>query len=676
MVDIEQTSGSIKDMHLVMDDMKIQEDTSSSPPCEEMKIMQRAVEAGERMEMEDDLKSNLNVNVNSNSNTKYPMEEMLHDCENTIGTVIDSSISTFREQIQGAMSAMMKNLLVTNPSENLHLDRFHTYLSEKNMHNGKGSSSEKEKQLKECVMTLIAENNTLTEELKGQQSLILQLQRDLVREKIARSELNKVVHDETRHPLRSLPKLPSSQKLEHELWQEGSSVNFGFFNKENENIKKKEHVPVKPVEMELGLMGMEDDNMVVKVQDPIASPSLSGFRNSFMDQLLPSSLLLDSPSRLQYGGAEPINIPDSIQETTQVLCQSCSAQTLDVISSPADVQCLPCNHVLCQKCVDDEMKSVSLSDAMILMNCSFCEAAVADIKLLHEHLTSPHPSPLSVLSGRSPSSSAQSLFANGENTPHLSDIETVLDRFDGDIQKSIDYLLAEYAHAQTSTLENNNGCVNGMNMNGMSRIVTPACGPAGGPSLSNWKTEVCIYYLQGKCNKNKRTCSFAHGESDLVKTLNGNNTGLASSACKRSGSADLLRSPMAQCLNGTNGPNGVAPRSQNYKTELCYYFLKGCCNYSMEECRFAHGQIDLRKSMEGSTASSPANSFEFATMDLNARNNSYPSINGSHMEESHQCQLHNGYPPMHLPSLHAPTMSPNAPVWPAMGTSSSRTAFP
>ncbi|RHY44484.1 hypothetical protein DYB30_012850, partial [Aphanomyces astaci] len=30
------------------------------------------------------------------------------------------------------------------------------------------------------------------------------------------------------------------------------------------------------------------------------------------------------------------------------------------------------------------------------------------------------------------------------------------------------------------------------------------------------------------------------------------------------------------------------------KTEMCFYYLKGCCNYSTDECRFAHGESDLR----------------------------------------------------------------------------------
>ena len=146
-------------------------------------------------------------------------------------------------------------------------------------------------------------------------------------------------------------------------------------------------------------------------------------------------------------------------------------------------------------------------------------------------------------------------------------------------------------------------------------------------SANNWKTEICMYYMQGKCNKTRRTCSFAHGESDLVRP-SGSSSSAASSKhvpgyktriCQayENGTCTKPRRdcPMAHGVNdlrdggsGSGGSGGsqtilpsATPRLQSYKTELCYYFLKGNCNYSKEECRFAHGQNDLR-TVEGNTA--------------------------------------------------------------------------
>ncbi|KAL4110479.1 hypothetical protein PRIC1_002170 [Phytophthora ramorum] len=151
-------------------------------------------------------------------------------------------------------------------------------------------------------------------------------------------------------------------------------------------------------------------------------------------------------------------------------------------------------------------------------------------------------------------------------------------------------------------------------------------GPPPGSS-SNWKTEICMYYMQGKCNKTRRTCSFAHGESDLVRP-SGVSTGGGSSKHGPSYKTRLCQAyengtcpksrrdcPMAHGVNdlrdgssvsGGSGGNqpilpSATPRLQSYKTELCYYFLKGNCNYSKDECRFAHGQSDLR-TVESNTA--------------------------------------------------------------------------
>ncbi|ETV74226.1 hypothetical protein H257_11177 [Aphanomyces astaci] len=180
--------------------------------------------------------------------------------------------------------------------------------------------------------------------------------------------------------------------------------------------------------------------------------------------------------------------------------------------------------------------------------------------------------------------------------------------------------------------------------------------PAAPPTAAlNWKTELCVYFLQGKCNKTRRTCSFAHGETDLLPRHHPpNSAGAATSSghfktrlcplyldggsCPRSrrdcplahGESDLVPAPPSSvvpsaCSSSSAAPplppllplqlaqqnhlvhngvlssqapptsnGGLGPRLQNYKTEMCFYYLKGCCNYSTEECRFAHGESDLR----------------------------------------------------------------------------------
>lgn len=136
-----------------------------------------------------------------------------------------------------------------------------------------------------------------------------------------------------------------------------------------------------------------------------------------------------------------------------------------------------------------------------------------------------------------------------------------------------------------------------------------------------------MYYMQGKCNKTRRTCSFAHGESDMMRSTgtsigtgntkpgpNYNKTRLCQAYENGTCPKSRRDCPMAHGVNdlrdvgsGNSGSSSqpmlqaATPRLQSYKTELCYYFLKGNCNYTKEECRFAHGQNDLR-TVESNTA--------------------------------------------------------------------------
>lgn len=225
----------------------------------------------------------------------------------------------------------------------------------------------------------------------------------------------------------------------------------------------------------------------------------------------------------------------------------------------------------------------------------------------------------------------------------VEELDTILQRFDGQESAAIDHILL------THPIFNPAMGAEGREESGLVSMASPSpslssslghgktslhrsssqSGSSGPPpgSSSNWKTEICMYYMQGKCNKTRRTCSFAHGESDLVRPSGSN---LPSSSSKHgpnyktrlcqayeNGTCTKSRRdcPMAHGVNdlresgsasgGSSGNQQIlpsaTPRLQSYKTELCYYFLKGNCNYSKEECRFAHGQSDLR-TVESNTA--------------------------------------------------------------------------
>lgn len=201
------------------------------------------------------------------------------------------------------------------------------------------------------------------------------------------------------------------------------------------------------------------------------------------------------------------------------------------------------------------------------------------------------------------------------------------------------------------------------------------------PGGTNWKTEMCMYYLQGKCNKTRRTCSFAHGESDLVRTMSVKHTSSTSyksrmcpqwleGSCPKSrrecalahGENDL-RDGLAllgqNAVGASGGASGAAsggiaaptlpttaPRLQNYKTELCYYYLKGCCNFTTEECRFAHGESDLRtvesNTLEWSTHAAGVGGTAGYMPDAYAADKT-PSVSMQQPPQHHQHQFQHQY---------------------------------
>ncbi|EQC37150.1 hypothetical protein SDRG_05377 [Saprolegnia diclina VS20] len=305
-------------------------------------------------------------------------------------------------------------------------------------------------------------------------------------------------------------------------------------------------------------------------QDPQASPSplSTSLRNSNMGQFLPSSLL-DSPCVMPATAA-------TMHSALLTKLPTADAFSLDGAKPDAEAK-----------------DRSSLSSRRTTSNSSNDDSVDSD-----DSSASSNNSTLSML---------QELF----DGISLDDLQDALRASNGEVAKTMDYLLKHHASLKPSVAP------------------LPAAKPEFRAASSNWKTEMCMYYLQGKCNKTRRTCSFAHGESDLVRNPNvsaANNATAVSAKvpaattpvyktrlcplylegqCPKArrecllahGESDLVfREPPSQSVVNVAPlplPN-PAPRLQNYKTELCYYFLKGCCNYSTDECRFAHGEADLR----------------------------------------------------------------------------------
>lgn len=99
------------------------------------------------------------------------------------------------------------------------------------------------------------------------------------------------------------------------------------------------------------------------------------------------------------------------------------------------------------------------------------------------------------------------------------------------------------------------------------------------------KTKYCVFHLQGICQFGD-SCTFAHscnelqGVPDLRKTRlckAATNGGCKDPSCSFAHSEEELRST-----------------DMFYKKTLCLWFDKGRCRNG-DQCRFAHGQVDLRK---------------------------------------------------------------------------------
>ncbi|CAI5721207.1 unnamed protein product [Peronospora destructor] len=350
------------------------------------------------------------------------------------------------------------------------------------------------------------------------------------------------------------------------------------------------------------------DQEVNDDDSPSTSSSTRTLGSTLIGQFLPSALL-DSP-QLTPKHARPFAVDTLSEEKVS----PSMFQLKDDIKS-LSLAALPTGSTVNQQCTydgtGDETKETSQADRGRVSTLS----AVSALKV----------SMLSELFDAIP----------------IEELEMILRRFDGLESAAIDNILSSHPSLNPAVGAGRrveSGALMALPLPSRSSSVghsktslhrSSQSGPSGPPSgsLSNWKTEICMYYMQGKCNKTRRTCSFAHGESDLVRSSgsslggsiskhgptyktrlcqsyeNGICTKPRRDCAMAHGVNDLRDGASASGVGGGSQPIllPAAPRLQSYKTELCYYFLKGNCNYSREECRFAHGQNDLR-TVESNTA--------------------------------------------------------------------------
>lgn len=403
---------------------------------------------------------------------------------------------------------------------------------------------------------------------------------------------------------------------------------------------------------------------------------LQPLRSSLIGQFLPSSLL-DSPQITPSSRASATSSTRSFGRKDDTSASSATGRLtfeaeikegLDAftLSEPPCTQCrqhpvsecAPCGHRLCVSC---EASMLARQD--FELTCPRCRAKVSSVKELtsrkgrEEDNQLDHflegdvssftgPKQQSGISGGSAATVSPitlSLLAELFDSIPVEQLETALKESSGQASLAIEKILHThpsfnpgFATSGGATSGGGGGSTTSespiapshkastlhrsSSMTGASSNQERTGGSGGGTSSasSNWKTEMCMYYLQGKCNKTRRTCSFAHGESDLVRNTNTQSKHPAAGAgfksrmcplylegiCPKSrrdcplahGESDLRDGAlgMASSSGASLSLPAAAPRLQSYKTELCYYYLKGCCNYTKEECRFAHGEGDLR----------------------------------------------------------------------------------
>lgn len=507
------------------------------------------------------------------------------------------------------------------------------------------SSRQKERELKLLVEDLQTEQKLTKERLALYSILSLKLKRELINERLAHIDSKKEV-DEVRAKLQpdsgdeSAIARPSSQDNnndeEDDPWSSPGKVRGG---------------PSAPGSNLLAFNSFYSSrNTDGGSEDEPPSPMSGGLhplRSSLMDQFLPSSLL-DSPqitpssragSNKSFRKEDRLDFEAEIKEGLEAFSLSeppCSQCKQNPVS-----ECAPCGHRVCASCEGNMLTSHELC-------CPRCSAKVSSIKQISgqreednqvDHILEGDTSKAKQSGASSPDRGGSSLVSPMtlslmselfESIP-VEQLEATLKESSGQASLAIESILHNHPSfnpGNASELPIAPGHKAALHRSSSN---TNTQGGAAGSSgaTSNWKTEMCMYYLQGKCNKTRRTCSFAHGESDLVRTSNAKHTSSASfksrmcplyleGICPKSrrdcplahGESDL-RDGLA-VLTSTSALPPAAPRLQSYKTELCYYYLKGCCNYTKDECRFAHGESDLRtvesNTMEWSSKMSGAGS--------------------------------------------------------------------
>ncbi|KAE8979370.1 hypothetical protein PR003_g25655 [Phytophthora rubi] len=358
-------------------------------------------------------------------------------------------------------------------------------------------------------------------------------------------------------------------------------------------------------------------------EPPSPSSSSQTLRSQLMGQFLPSSLL-DSPQVTpKHARPFPVDNLGEDKAPPPIPAPQDDMEALSLAQPPADGATSSTVEQGKAEIASNEPKETSQSESG--------ELSASGGPMSTAPRSAVSPMQLSMLS---------ELF---DSVP-VEELESILLLFDGQESAAIDHIL--HTHPSFNPAIGGEGrAESGGSLNSMASPSTSRSssvghgktslhrsssqsGPSGPPpgSSSNWKTEICMYYMQGKCNKTRRTCSFAHGESDLVRP-SVSSGGSSSSKhmpnyktrlCQAYENGTCTKSrrdcPMAHGVNdlrdGGSGSGGssnqsilpaATPRLQSYKTELCYYFLKGNCNYSKDECRFAHGQSDLR-TVESNTA--------------------------------------------------------------------------
>lgn len=387
-------------------------------------------------------------------------------------------------------------------------------------------------------------------------------------------------------------------------------------------------------------------------------------RGSLMDQFLPSSLL-DSPQLTPSSSSQSFSQRDDVEDTRSEDRRAFDAEIahgLDAFSlgDPPCQECkhnplgqsAPCGHHVCAS-HEAEMRT---KDVLVCPRCRAEVTAVVGLKSEGppseednqvEHLrdkddvaSKQHDVSSPTVSTAERASPAQSSNVSAATLSLLSEVftsipvkelEAALKDAAGQTSVVIEKLLQTHpsfnpdGNASSSSTGGPTTGVSGsgsmtsppgaghrpvLNRSTSSNVNDRAGGSGSGGAAVNWKTELCVYYLQGKCNKTRRTCSFAHGESDLVRPGGpkhsspspGYKTRLCplymEGMCPKSRRECQLAHGESDLRDGLSTSGTVlpaaAPRLQSYKTELCYYYLKGCCNYTKEDCRFAHGESDLR----------------------------------------------------------------------------------